>query len=118
MGRLLAALAMICLAAGAVSGQGILVEAETFISYHNEGGDIPIVVSCSAASNGLAVEGFDYPGDWIEVSLTVWNGSFTDSITSAGLLDSASTIRATIFGAGPGGSQLTSSFSTYGAGIG
>jgi len=116
--KLLAASLFICLAAGTACAQGILVEAETFLSYHNEGGSIPYVVSCSAASNGLAVEGFDYPGDWIEVTLTAWNGSFVDSLRSAGLPDSASTIMTTVFGAAPGGGDLSSVFSTYGMGIG
>ena len=118
MARMLLIVGLVSLAVGAAYAQGIIVEAETFTAYHNEGGNSIMLVDCSAASGGRAVEGFDYPGDWIEVMLTIENGSFTDSIRSAGLLDLTSSIRSTVFGAGPGGVDLSSLFSTYGLGIG
>lgn len=118
MDRLLLVVGLVCFATGAAHAQGIIVEAETFTAYHNEGGNSIQWVDCDAASGGRAVEGFDYPGDWIEVTLTIWNGSFTDKIRSAGLFDSTSSIRSTILGAGPGGVDLNSFFDTYGLGIG
>jgi hypothetical protein len=116
--RLLLVFGLCCLAPWLASAQDIIIEAETYIASHNEGGNSIVWVSCSAASGGKALEGIDYPGDWIEVSLNVWNGSFTDELRSAGLLDSASVLEATIFGGGPGGSDLNSVFNTYGLGIG
>ena len=116
--RHLLVLAVICLSFGLASAQDILLEAEDFTASYNEGGNPILRVSCSGASGGLALEGLDYPGDWIELSLTIWNGSFTDTIRSAGLLDSASVLRSTIFGADPFGNDLTSVFPTYGLGIG
>jgi hypothetical protein len=107
-----------CLVAAAANAHDVLVEAEAFTASHNEGGSSILSVYCGAASGGMAVEGLDYPGDWIEVPLTIWNGSFTDSIRSAGLLDSASTLGSVVIGAGPGGTDLASIFSTYGLGIG
>jgi hypothetical protein len=96
----------------------IIVEAEDFVASHNEGGAVIQWVACTAASGGKALEGLDYPGDWIELTLVIWNGSFTDSIRSAGLPDSASTLRSLVSGAGPAGGDLNSVFSTYGMGIG
>ena len=118
MVRMLLIVGLVSLVTGAAYAQGIIVEAETFTASHNEGGNSILWVDCSAASGGRAVEGFDYPGDWIEVTLAIENGSFTDKIRSAGLFDSTSSIRSTVFGAGPGGADLTSVFTTYGLGIG
>jgi hypothetical protein len=118
LGRLLLVVGLVCFASGLASAQDILVEAESFTGSYNAGGASILWVSCSGASGGMAVEGLDYPGDWIEVALNIWNGSFADSMRSAGLLDSASTLRSTVFSAGPGGGDLTSLFSTYGLGIG
>jgi hypothetical protein len=115
--RLVLLVGLVALAASA-NAQGIIVEAEAYSAYHNEGGNPIMWVDCGAASGGRAVEGLDYPGDWIEVALTIGNGSFTDRIRSAGLFDSTSTIGSTVFGAGPGGVDLNSTFSTYGLGIG
>ena len=96
----------------------MIIEAEGFVASHNVGGDPIVEVSCGAASGGKAVEGFDYPGDWIEVVLVMdANGSFADTLRSAGLLDSVCTHRATIYGCGPSGEDLVSSFQTVGLGI-
>jgi len=118
LNRLLLVMGLVCLVTGAAYAQDIIIDAETFHAYHDEGGTMIYLVSCGAAHGGIAVEGFDYPGDWIEVTLTIENGSFTDNLRSAGLTDSVSALRATVFGAGPGGSDLISDFSTYGLGIG
>ncbi len=118
MGKMLLLVGLVSLATGAAYAQGIIVEAETFTAYHNEGGNSIMWIDCSAASGGRAVEGLDYPGDWIEVTLAIENGSFTDRIRSAGLVDLTSSIRSTVFGAGPGDVDLTSVFTTYGLGIG
>ena len=118
MDKLLLIAGLVCSLCGGALAQGLMVEAETYGASHDEGG-IPIqVVTCSAASGGRAVEGFDYPGDWLEVTLTIGTGSFTDNIRSAGMFDSTSSQRSTILGADPAGKDLVSHFSTYGLGIG
>ena len=102
----------------AASAQGVIIEAETFVASHDEGGGMIYVTSCTAASQGLAVEGFDYPGDWIEVVLTVeTNGSYADVLRSAGLDGLESTVRSTVYGCGPAGEDLVSTFYTVGMGI-
>ena len=97
----------------------VLVEAENFVNSYNAGGDEIIVVTCSAASGGFAVEGFDAPGDWIEIGVTVPETYlYVDSLRSAGDLDVQSGIGLTVFGASPGGSDVTSGYRTVGLGIG
>jgi hypothetical protein len=116
--RWLGLVVLVGILAGAASAHALIVEAEDFVAYHDEGGVGIYRKSCSAASGGLSVEGFDTVGDWIEVQLTVAaNGSFTDTLRSAGLLDSASVITSTVFGCGPSGEDLVSDFSTLGLGI-
>lgn len=96
----------------------LTIEAENFISSHDEGGTQIYVVACSGASGGYAVEGFDYVGDWIELAFsTSGSATYVDSLRSAGLLGAQSDIRATYLGAGPGGTDLTSTFHTVGKGI-
>jgi len=98
---------------------GLVLEAEDFVAYHDEGGVSIYVVSCSGASGGLAVEGFDTVGDWIELDLEIAEaGSFVDTLRSAGLLVEESDLMITYLGAGPEGSDLTSTFHTFGQGIG
>ena len=118
MSRLLAIAVLACLLCPGASVQCMIIEAESFVASHNEGGNAIVEATCSAASGGKAVEGFDYPGDWIEVVLVVGaNGSFADNLRSAGLVDSVSEQRATIYGCGPLGEDLVSPFSTVGMGI-
>jgi hypothetical protein len=109
---------LVCVLGGAAVAGDIIVEAEAYLASHNEGGAPIQKVTCGAASGGEAVEGFDYPGDWIEVTVTIGNGSFTDKIRSAGLFDSTSLHQSTVYGAGPAGDDLISHFTTYGLGIG
>ena len=107
---------LLCAAAGA---QSILLEAEDYIASHNEGGSTIYPTQCGGASNGRAVEGFDYPGDWIELTLDLSeNGAFEDSLRSGGLLLEESDIRSTVFAAGPSGEDQISAFHTIGDGIG
>ncbi len=98
--------------------RAITIEAETFVSSHNQGG-LPIyLVSCSGASGGYAVEGFDHVGDWIQVAFsTSGSATYIDSLRSAGRLNEESDIRVTYLGSGPGGSDLISTFHTIGLGI-
>jgi hypothetical protein len=101
------------------SAESILVEAETYTASYDAGGLAIYITGCSGASGGMAVEGFDYPGDWIELKLNISaNGAFTDSLRSGGLLNEESDIRATIYGAGTVGENLISDFHTMGYGVG
>ncbi|MGQ9604106.1 MAG: hypothetical protein ACUVUU_07815 [bacterium] len=107
-----------CLFIIPVIAEAITIEAEGFISSHDEGGVAIYVVACSGASGGYAVEGFDYVGDWIEIAFSIaQSATFIDSLRSAGLLYEESDIIATYLGAGPGSSDLTSIFHTVGKGI-
>ncbi len=55
-------------AAGALS---VLVEAESYTDGYDMGGASIMSVACSGASGGLAVDGLDIPGEWIEVKATI-----------------------------------------------
>jgi hypothetical protein len=66
---------------------GFRIEAESMIATHNLGGYAISVVSCSGASGGLAVNGLDNPGEWIEFRLELAAATaFIDSLHSAGLV--------------------------------
>jgi hypothetical protein len=119
MVRLLVALFLILLLSLSASAQTILIEAESYVAANDVGGVVIYKTSCSGASGGIAVEGFDYPGDWIEVILDVGeNGSFEDFLRSGGYASTESDVQATIFGGGIMGEDLVSPFHTIGMGIG
>jgi hypothetical protein len=116
--RILTMMAVAVLATTAASAS-VLVEAESFVASYNAGGTSIYVVSCSGASGGYAVEGFDTDGEWIEMMVTIPETyGYADSMRSAGLATAESDIAMTIFGAYPGGSDLASSYHTVGLGIG
>ncbi len=54
--------------AGALS---VLVEAESFTDGYDIGGASIMSIVCTSASGGLAVDGLDISGEWIEVKATV-----------------------------------------------
>jgi hypothetical protein len=110
----------VALLAFPLSASTIVLEAEDYVAYHNAGGSAMYVTGCSGASGGYAVEGYDAVGDWIEVLWDVSeSGSYTDTLRTAGATYGLwSDHTATLFGAGPAGNNLVSSFSTYGLGIG
>ncbi len=119
MARLLLAVLFVALFSLSASAESIWLEAEDFIASHDEGGLSIYVTGCSGASQGLAVEGFDYPGDWIELKFDVLeNGAFVDSLRSGGLTLEESDVRCTIFGSGTIGDDIVSQFHTIGYGIG
>jgi hypothetical protein len=119
LARLLLALIFIALLSSSAGAESIWVEAEAYTASFDAGGLAIYITGCSGASGGMAVEGFDYPGDWIELKLTVGeSGAFVDSLRSGGLLNAESDIRATIYGAGTVGDDLVSDFHTYGYGVG
>ncbi|MFH1312610.1 MAG: hypothetical protein ABIJ00_05225 [Candidatus Eisenbacteria bacterium] len=119
MVRMLAIISFIVLMCSAACAQSIMVEAEHYITFYNAGGTTIYVTTCSAASGGLAVEGFDWTGDWIELVVNIpLAGSYADSIRAAGLLSTASEFQSTVINGKPGGGDLVSTFNIIGLGIG
>jgi hypothetical protein len=111
------AAALLLAAAGATAA--IVVEAESFVASHNAGGGSIFWLSCSGASGGRAVEGFDAVGDWIEIMVTITETyGYSDSLRSAGEYSIQSDISMIIFGAYPGGGDATAAYHTVGEGIG
>ncbi len=55
-------------AAGALS---VLVEAESYTDGYDMGGASIKSIACTSASGGLAVDGLDISGEWIEVKATI-----------------------------------------------
>ena len=112
-------IACLVLLLGTSAAPAIVVEAESFVSSYNAGGDPIVVVDCSGASGGKAVEGFDTAGDWIEVMLNVPEAyGYVDSVRSAGYLEEEADLATTVFGAAPGGEDVMSAYHTVGLGIG
>jgi hypothetical protein len=72
--------------------QTMRLEAENYIdSYNIDGADI-YIRGCSAASEGLAVDGLDREGEWIQLALVLTEGfCFVDSVRSAGSLGAVRT---------------------------
>ncbi len=119
MARMLFVLGAATLLCVSASAQSIIIEAESYVASYDAGGVSIYITTCTGASGGYAVEGYDTPGDWIEVVLNMSDaGSFADSLRSAGELYEESDHQSTIFGAGPGGDDVISTYHTYGYGIG
>jgi len=117
--KMLMVFTLMVVVCASASAQPIILEAESYIASHDEGGAAIYVTACGAASGGLAIEGFDFPGDWIEVALVLGeNKSMTNRIRSGGDVGTATDLQSTIFGAGPLGEDLVSAFPTQGVGIG
>ena len=116
--RMLSMLFIIAVLAPTVDGQSVIVEAETFVAWHNEGGIAFDITACGSASGGYALEGLDYIGDWVEIVVDIPEmGAYADSLRSAGLTGVQSQLLATVFSAGPEGGNLTSDYHTTGYGI-
>jgi hypothetical protein len=73
------------LEAAARTAEAVQLEAEDYVASMNVGGSPIQMVGCSAARGGLAVDGVDYAGDYIEWSLSLAQEFvFRDSLRSAG----------------------------------
>lgn len=108
----------LALAAAPACALPIFLEAEDYITSYNAGGVSIYVTSCSGASGGLAVEGYDYPGDWIEMRVALTEGgAYEDWFRSAGDDLVASDHRVTIRVEGEG-DIAASGYHTVGMGIG
>ena len=115
---LLVMLALILLPASSYAHE-IALEAEDYTGSFNTGGESIYVTACAGASGGYAVEGFDSPGDWIEVTLTTPQlGAYADTLRSAGLYGYESDMRITIMNGAEGGGDIESYYSPLGLGIG
>lgn len=99
----------------------VKVELEDFVSYIDLGGDqFGIrIVTCGAASDGRAVDGFDIVGETLayEVSFDL-EGYYGGVLQAAALKDQVNEITVTVEGAGPGGEDQVSVFEIVGRGLG
>jgi hypothetical protein len=115
----LLALAVLAVGVSTASAYTIILHAPDYIASHNEGGADFYITPCGGASNGLAVEGYDYAGDWIELKLVLSQAStYWDSLRSAADDGALGSHKLTIFG--PGGEPVgePSTYQTEGLGIG
>jgi hypothetical protein len=76
----------LCILPGAARAATVIeLEAENLTAMLNLGGNAINYVSCGAARGGLAVDGVDYEGDYIEWPLTLEQDFvFRDSLRTAG----------------------------------
>ena len=69
------------------SSETLRLEAEDYVDSYDVGGGSIYIRLCAAASQGLAVDGLDREGEWIQVALELTEGfCFVDSLRSAGSL--------------------------------
>lgn len=65
-------LGLIALVAAPVAGAiSVTAEAESYDDTFDKGGAAIMAIACSGASGGLAVDGLDMAGEWIEVKATI-----------------------------------------------
>lgn len=80
-------LSILALTAPAAYAVPIILEAEDYVGSFNVGGDPIYVTLCSGASGGYAVEGYDFPGDYIELEVDITQaGDYDDILRSGGEL--------------------------------
>lgn len=105
-------------AASLASGYTVTLQATDYIASFNAGGADFYETPCGGATNGLGLEGYDYPGDWIELKLVISQPStYRDSLRSAADGEAEGEHMVTIFD--PGGVPVgTSYYRTVGLGIG
>ena len=71
--------------ARACLADGLRVEAEGLATFYNYSGTTIGTVACSGASGRFAIQGVDFPGEWIEIPFTVTSAvAFVDSLRSSG----------------------------------
>ncbi len=112
-------LAALLAAASAASAYTVVLQASDYIASHNAGGADFYITPCGGATNGLGVEGYDYPGDWIELKLAITSGgTYRDSLRTAADDEAEGDHLITLFG--PGGEPVgaPSACRTVGLGIG
>ncbi len=111
-------LSIMALTASAAYAVPIILEAEDYVGSFNVGGNPIYVTTCSGASGGLAVEGYDYIGDYIELRVEIPQaGDYDDILRSGGELYVFSEHFAT-YRIDGGSTFAFATFSTMGLGIG
>lgn len=100
------------------SAYTVVLQASDYIASFNAGGADYYTTPCGGATNGIGLEGYDAPGDWIELKLVIsQESSYRDSLRTAADDLTQGDHRVTVFG--PGGETVgTSSYLTQGLGIG
>jgi hypothetical protein len=105
----------------AVAAQTIIqLEAENMTAWYNTAGLGIVPVSCGAARGGVAVDGVDAPGEYIEWPLTLTQDLvFRDSLRTAGATGVVRNFTIQFLPAGGGPPVATENLTTPpGAGIG
>jgi len=115
-------LAAFCLwSAGPATAETVIqLEAENMTAWYNTAGLSIVPVSCGAARGGVAVDGVDTPGEYIEWPLTLTQELvFRDSLRSAGATGVVRNFTIQFLPAGGGPATATEELTTLpGAGIG
>jgi hypothetical protein len=115
---LLIAVSVIMAAPLPVSSQTLAVEAEDYVSAHDEGGVAIQPVPGSSCSSGYLLVGLDFTGDWAEYDLSVADfGWYSFEIRCRGVFNQAYVLRLVFTPAGSGETQSVE-FSFTGAGYG
>lgn len=114
----LLAISMLALLGTQALAVPVILEAEDYVASYDAGGVAIHVTACGGASGGLAVEGYDYPGDWIELKVSILEtGAYSDMFRSASddmvYGDHLASIR--VEGGNP---FATSTYQTLGMGVG
>jgi hypothetical protein len=107
------------LVATTASAYTVILQASDYIASYNAGGADFYTTPCGGATNGLGVEGYDHPGDWIELKLVIGSaGAYYDSLRTAADDMMVGNHLVTVFG--PGGIPVgnPSPHETEGLGIG
>ena len=96
----------------------ITVEMEDFLTFYDDGGSKSGIVTCSGASGGKAVEGFDVVGDYMtfQVSFEV-PGRYSAALRQAAPYGAHNQVEMSLEGAGPDGSDQEALFDIEGEGI-
>jgi hypothetical protein len=124
IGRVLACLSVATLGLiqpGATRAETVIpLEAEDMSGAHNAGGAAISYVGCTAARGGLAVDGVDSPGDYIEWPLSLAQDFvFRDSLRTAGAIGVVRQFAILFLPAGGGPPAASDTLVTLpGAGIG
>jgi hypothetical protein len=101
------------------SAYTVVLQASDYIASHNAGGSDFYATPCGGATNGLGLEGYDFPGDWIELKMVIGSeGTYRDSLRTAADDMMEGNHLVTVFG--PGGVPVgnPSPHQTVGLGIG
>jgi hypothetical protein len=98
--------------------EAVEVEGEDYTSFSNLGGYDITEGFCSNASGSFYAFGIDVPGEWIQLPINVLKPGCYDSwILAQGFHDVRSDLKMTVFGAGPGGEDVTAYYEVIGQGL-